>query len=272
MGLQGTLRWCLRNKLSWHSLAHINKGTPKRRVLSSRYYALFNALESQPTRPKVDPNVVHPTYLVGDNSSLRCYPGFVDQPYLFDVAPEYTLVPTRTYSNCQIQHHPITSCATSGIIGTVTGLAKVRGREIRIHIRYDYLHTLKDGTQTSRENPSAASQKKSRVYGYDGCVLKECLYLGPNGTRCSQVITCATVPEHFISHGVANKSRDEVISCQWEGCSYRVMRHNFVRHVREKHLGHVRGSATHSSKKERGYGAFSTGSVEVEVSRQSGHV
>ncbi|KAI6103189.1 hypothetical protein EDD17DRAFT_1654871 [Pisolithus thermaeus] len=243
------------------------------RVFNHRYYALFNALESQPTRPKVDPNVVHPTYLVGDNSSLRCYPGFVDQPYLFDVAPEYTLVPTRTglvyppthptntghlecsyeYSNCQIQHHPITSCATSGIIGTVTGLAK-------------------DGTQTSRENPSAASQKKSRVNGYDGCVLKECLYLGPNGTRCSQVITCATVPEHFISHGVANKSRDEVISCQWEGCSHRVMRHNFVRHVREKHLGHVRGSATHSSKKEREYGAFSTGSIEVEVSRQSGHV
>ncbi|KAI6117579.1 hypothetical protein EDD16DRAFT_1587762 [Pisolithus croceorrhizus] len=156
------------------------------RVFNHRYYALFNALESQPTRPKVDPNVVHPTYLVGDNSSLRCYPGFVDQPYLFDVAPEYTLVPTRTglvyppthptntghlecsyeYSNCQIQHHPITSCATSGIIGTVTGLAKVRGREIRIHIRYDYLHTLKDGTQTSRENPSAASQKKVSNVGF----------------------------------------------------------------------------------------------------------
>ncbi|KAI6144873.1 hypothetical protein EDD17DRAFT_1654883 [Pisolithus thermaeus] len=147
------------------------------------------------------------------------------------------------HSNRQIQHHPITHHATSGVIVAGIGPAKA-------------------GNRRSGANPGSVSQKK----GYHNCEQKKCLYPGPNGTRCLQEISCATVPEHFVSHGITIKPR-EMILCQWEECSEKVVRHNFVRHVREKHLGHVRGSATRNSKKERGCCAFNTGSVEAETSR-----
>ncbi|KAI6103190.1 hypothetical protein EV401DRAFT_2021332 [Pisolithus croceorrhizus] len=246
-----------------------------------RSYAPNDVLGPQPTQAKLDPDAaVCPTDLrkteVADSSSLPCHPGHVDQPHLSDVAAWPALAPTRIlyndihhaahktnqnpvyapthinylgesrrgeHSNRQIQHHPITHHATSGVIVAGIGPAKA-------------------GNRRSGANPGSVSQKK----GYHNCEQKKCLYPGPNGTRCLQEISCATVPEHFVSHGITIKPR-EMILCQWEECSEKVVRHNFVRHVREKHLGHVRGSATRNSKKERGCCAFNTGSVEAETSR-----
>ncbi|KAI6117577.1 hypothetical protein EDD16DRAFT_1726923 [Pisolithus croceorrhizus] len=222
-------------------------------VYNPRPYALKNALGPQPAQVKLDPNaVVCPTDLGKTEAADRR----VDQPYLSDVAAGPALVPTRIlyndvyhaayrtnqnpvyapthinylgsrgeHSNCQIQHHPVTYHATSGVIVAGTGPAKA-------------------GNRTSEANPGSVSQKK----GYHNCEQKKCLYPGPNGTRCLQEISCATVPEHFVSHGIMNKPREEMILCQWEGCSEKVGRHNFVRHVREKHLGHARRSAIRDSK------------------------
>ncbi|KAI6110119.1 hypothetical protein F5141DRAFT_1118875 [Pisolithus sp. B1] len=111
-------------------------------------------------------------------------------------------------SRDEIQHDPIMPRTTTGIKVVATG-------------------PTKPGNRTFRANPSSVSQKKPRVNDYNDCEPKQCLYLGPDGTRCSQVITCTTVPEHFVSYGITNKSRDKVISCQWDGCSCGVMRHNF---------------------------------------------
>ncbi|KAI6129113.1 hypothetical protein EV401DRAFT_811659 [Pisolithus croceorrhizus] len=96
--------------------------------------------------------------------------------------------------------------------------------------------TQPDRNQTSRMNPSAVPQIKVS----NNCERKKCLYPGPNGTRCLQQITRATVPKHFVGHGTTNKSLEEIILCQWEECFEEVVRHKFVRHIREKHLGHVR--------------------------------
>ncbi|KAI6094531.1 hypothetical protein EDD16DRAFT_1684371 [Pisolithus croceorrhizus] len=234
-------------------------------------YALKNALGQQRTQAKPDPNaVVCPTDLgkteVADRSSLPCHPGHVDQSYLSNVAAGHTLVPTHIscddvyravygtnqnfvypsthpmdinylgscneHSSRQIQHHPSTHHATNGITVAATG-------------------PTENGNQTPWANFSSVSQKKPHGNGLNDCEPKKCLYLHPDGKSCSQLITCAQVPEHFISHGIVKKSRRERISCRWYECPEKVMRHNFVRHIREKHLGHVRGSATHGFEKER---------------------
>ncbi|KAF8423190.1 hypothetical protein L210DRAFT_3570449 [Boletus edulis BED1] len=33
---------------------------------------------------------------------------------------------------------------------------------------------------------------------------------------------------------------DVLVCCQWDGCHKRLRRKNFVRHIREHHLGHPR--------------------------------
>ncbi|KAI6094525.1 hypothetical protein EDD16DRAFT_833373 [Pisolithus croceorrhizus] len=87
---------------------------------------------------------------------------------------------------------------------------------------------------------------------YVWCPRMLCLHLSADGTRCLQVITCATVSAHFATHGVQQKSRREDILCRWEGCFLSQKRHNFTRHVREAHLGHRRGTAVHSSRRDGG--------------------
>ncbi|KAI5981353.1 hypothetical protein EDD15DRAFT_2204105 [Pisolithus albus] len=74
-----------------------------------------------------------------------------------------------------------------------------------------------------------------------------------NGTRCLQIITCATVSTHFAGHGVEGKPRAEEILCRWEGCFQSQKRHNFVRHVREAHLGHRRGTTIHNPQRRMAF-------------------
>ncbi|KAG6330991.1 hypothetical protein ID866_8098, partial [Astraeus odoratus] len=54
-------------------------------------------------------------------------------------------------------------------------------------------------------------------------------------------VTCYGIPGHFASvHGITNMSRQEHILCEWDCCWKLVSRHNWVRHLREKHLQHPR--------------------------------
>ncbi|KAI6019591.1 hypothetical protein F5J12DRAFT_478716 [Pisolithus orientalis] len=220
-------------------------------VFNPRSYTLNNAPELRPAQPKPGLNVVYPASRgkdeVSDGSSLPCYSGFVEQPY--STSAGYTLAPnqisvvyTTIYGTnvnllecCnRIQHHPNASCAPgSNIMGVATELAKV-------------------GDETFQTNPSPVPQKKPRINKYINCPPTNCLYPGPDGKCCLQEVTYATAADHFIIHGITKKSRDEVIPCQWEGCSAEVVRHNFIRHIRERHLGHKRESAVHASGKERG--------------------
>ncbi|KAI6015671.1 hypothetical protein EDC04DRAFT_2751741 [Pisolithus marmoratus] len=80
---------------------------------------------------------------------------------------------------------------------------------------------------------------------YTRCPRMQCFHLSENGSPCLQVITCATVSEHFAGHGVKGKCRMDDILCNWAECAQHHKRHNFVRHVREAHLGHQRGSTNH---------------------------
>lgn len=82
---------------------------------------------------------------------------------------------------------------------------------------------------------------------YASCPLKRCLYPGVGGSLCLKEISCATVPSHFTGHGIENRTRKVAIRCQWKGCVEAVTRHTFARHIREVHLGHVRGTGVHSS-------------------------
>ncbi|KAI6045428.1 hypothetical protein EDC04DRAFT_58905 [Pisolithus marmoratus] len=87
---------------------------------------------------------------------------------------------------------------------------------------------------------------------YANCPTARCLYPGVEGTLCLQEISCATVPRHFAGHGVENKSRKEVIRCEWKGCVKKVSRHTFARHIREVHLRHTRGKVAKARRTIRG--------------------
>ncbi|KAI6030313.1 hypothetical protein EDC04DRAFT_2711356 [Pisolithus marmoratus] len=103
----------------------------------------------------------------------------------------------------------------------------------------------------NKVTPNAMPPNNPHVYEHANCAAVLCRYPGSGGTPCSQPITCGTVPEHFEHHGVKSLYRGKLVDCQWEGCSETCIRHNFVRHIREKHLGHPRRLAARGSENGR---------------------
>ncbi|KAL4072450.1 hypothetical protein V8B97DRAFT_2023592 [Scleroderma yunnanense] len=68
-----------------------------------------------------------------------------------------------------------------------------------------------------------------------------CRHPDSHGGHCAMIISCNTVAAHFRdNHNIVDMSRKDYIVCQWPGCLKQVLRHNFVRHVRERHLCHQR--------------------------------
>lgn len=221
--------------------AHFAEPPPHTEVINPLSYAIIGALGPRLIQLKHAPDVVSPTFPgkdeVADSSSLPHHPGIAEQPYSPYVAAEYPFVPNQilvayaptygtnvNHSECynEIQHHSNTPYApSSNIMAVTTRLAKV-------------------GDETFQTNPSAGPKEKLRTDEYANCPPKQCRYPGPDGKCCLQEVTYATVADHFITHGLTNKSRSVVIPCQWEGCSTEVARHNFIRHIRERHLGYKR--------------------------------
>ncbi|KAF8552548.1 hypothetical protein OG21DRAFT_1511349 [Imleria badia] len=80
-----------------------------------------------------------------------------------------------------------------------------------------------------------------------------CQWTGEGSFKvCGSEITCSNVVVHLRDiHGIKKSSEDTVIYCGWEGCPKQIGRKNFVRHVREHHVGHVRGKK-HPSLKPSG--------------------
>ncbi|KAG8217271.1 hypothetical protein J3R82DRAFT_5364 [Butyriboletus roseoflavus] len=58
---------------------------------------------------------------------------------------------------------------------------------------------------------------------------------------CGAMILCNYVSAHFKYHSIKDINESESVQCRWEQCFAVVGRKNFVRHVRECHLGHSRG-------------------------------
>ncbi|KAI6143981.1 hypothetical protein BKA82DRAFT_1008850 [Pisolithus tinctorius] len=98
-------------------------------------------------------------------------------------------------------------------------------------------HTLSKAPQ---ETPTAEKQ----VNQYTSCPWTFCLYTDPEGRECLEFINCGTAPDHFKdTHGISNIARDVELVCVWQGCGVRVIRHNYIRHIREHHLHHDRVDA-----------------------------
>lgn len=71
-----------------------------------------------------------------------------------------------------------------------------------------------------------------------------CQWQGANGMLCNTPITHAGVPHHFKRvHEIKDMKRNTKIKCRWLNCQSTVVRHNFVRHLREAHLGNKRRKA-----------------------------
>ncbi|KAI5994027.1 hypothetical protein EDD15DRAFT_2367149 [Pisolithus albus] len=87
------------------------------------------------------------------------------------------------------------------------------------------------------ESLPTANNSTSR---YNNCPPQQCFY-NRDGNVCLEFITCGSAPEHFRAlHSIRDMARDVKIVCQWHGCGRQVQRHNFMRHLREVHLGHGR--------------------------------
>ncbi|KAN0074610.1 hypothetical protein V8E55_011659 [Tylopilus felleus] len=71
-----------------------------------------------------------------------------------------------------------------------------------------------------------------------------CQWIGEGDLEtCSAQITCESVPTHFRnSHSIRGLNADILICCRWKGCRIQLKRKFFTRHVRECHLGHLRGT------------------------------
>lgn len=119
--------------------------------------------------------------------------------------------------------------------------------------------------------PNAGPRSKPRVNEHTCCTQIVCSYLGPDGRSCLKPITCTTVPEHFESHGVKGIPRTAGVICRWEGCFEVCVRHNFVRHIREKHLAHTRGSAACNPDEDRQQQTSFRGEADDAGSRNDPH-
>ncbi|KAI6106715.1 hypothetical protein EDD16DRAFT_1523783 [Pisolithus croceorrhizus] len=109
------------------------------------------------------------------------------------------------------------------------GLLHHRTLVNRSHTPPDAIHVLNEPRR------QAASSE------YANCPYNPCLCTSPDGVACIEPISCDAVPKHFQMHGIKGLMREAVITCRWQGCQLEISRHNYTRHIRERHLGHVRG-------------------------------
>lgn len=160
--------------------------------------------------------------------------GLVGEYYSFGNTVQYTPKPN------QVVHPSVTSVFNNSIWEAEPGSARVDN---------PYNVLPQDSVQGVNRvcNAGCDAGVLAKENKYASCPLTRCLYPSVEGTLYLQEISCAVVPGHFVCHGVENKSRKEVIHCRWKGCATTVARHTFVRHIREVHLGHIRGTSVHIS-------------------------
>lgn len=95
------------------------------------------------------------------------------------------------------------------------------------------------GNTPSQESATTDNQRTQKKY--DRCPSTLCLQTDTEGNECLGYLNCAEVPAHFRDfHGIKNLDRNHLLACNWQRCGSQVIRHNFVRHIRECHLKHDR--------------------------------
>lgn len=197
---------------------------------------------SSPYKRHVNEHPAYPGYGEegGEPSSQLSYQGLDgNESYSFSDFVRYT-------SGQSQKERPCTTFAPdTTTLDTDLGLA--RGGDADTMLPQN---AVQEVTHKYRANyPAGAPTDKSQ---YSNCPSTSCLCLCVDGTLCLKEISCATVPSHFVAHGVEKKSRKEAIRCMWKGCVKTVTRHTFARHIREVHLGHVRAAGVHSSENDSG--------------------
>ncbi|KAI6046768.1 hypothetical protein EDC04DRAFT_1248615 [Pisolithus marmoratus] len=95
-------------------------------------------------------------------------------------------------------------------------------------------HTLTEAIEERRTSDTQTNK-------YTCCPWTFCLNTDPEGWECLELINCDTAPDHFKNkHGITNMGREVELVCVWQGCGRQVIRHNYIRHIREHHLQHHR--------------------------------
>ncbi|KAN0075413.1 hypothetical protein V8E55_011436 [Tylopilus felleus] len=95
-------------------------------------------------------------------------------------------------------------------------------------------------SQDKRSASSSTTTQKEDPKIHAPCPIASCRWLH-GGWICMTAISCKNVSSHFKLHGIRYMHEEEEIPCRWEGCFANVFRKNFVRHICECHLHHVRG-------------------------------
>ncbi|KAI9573298.1 kinase-like domain-containing protein [Boletus coccyginus] len=95
-------------------------------------------------------------------------------------------------------------------------------------------------------SPPLSSPPRAQVSGPSHPVVHHCQWVA-NEEVCGEQLTWANATDHFpqFHHNVLRRSMTQSqIICMWRGCRRSIRRANFLRHVREAHLGYSRCTAS----------------------------
>lgn len=192
---------------------------------------LIGATAPPPTRNNATVRIIRVLYIgrmLEDNERLQHYSGPSTSESSLAGAIEPPQVPnnaTNRFGNRPPQLH-------------LYGLVSLEGNQ-----RPQHYASLSTGVSTlagaigplqTATNATVRNQNQVII----SCHSLACLYI-QNGNACGESITCDTVPKHFRAmHGVKRINRKVKIVCRWQNCGRRIRRHNFVRHIRRRHLKH----------------------------------
>ncbi|KAN0075414.1 hypothetical protein V8E55_011437 [Tylopilus felleus] len=125
-------------------------------------------------------------------------------------------------------------CATVVIPGSIVN--EYRGCDA--HTDTSEVKQIPQGQSASSSTANRTAVPKIKV----SCPAAPCLWFceGRVPKICGVAISCEDVPTHFKLHGIKTISEEKEVPCIWENCFANIVRKNFVRHIRECHLGHVR--------------------------------
>ncbi|KAG6376844.1 hypothetical protein JVT61DRAFT_866 [Boletus reticuloceps] len=174
---------------------------------------------------------------MGNSASLQCADAYMHRYPVHGIIQ----LTSPTYQRAVLREEEMLFGAASRSIGMPT--PSLAQSDIT-SMTADYGFSTEDVIQGPEVAQSTAHLRVTTVgtFTHSCLATMHCQWRGEaNSEPCGAQIACGDVPAHFKNaHGIKELNEDTQIYCWWEGCQKLVKRKFFVRHVRERHLRHVR--------------------------------
>ncbi|KAF8552561.1 hypothetical protein OG21DRAFT_111755 [Imleria badia] len=132
-----------------------------------------------------------------------------------------------------------------GTVSDATGAIRIPSNEVFLVMENHAPDTGFDNATQTPENAhmiEAHSLVNTTQISHSCLEEVPCQWTGEGiSETCGAQITCRSVPAHLGNiHSIRKLPEDALIYCWWQECHRQVKRKNFVRHIRERHLHHLR--------------------------------